>query len=603
MQRLERVRVADPRQRSGRRHGELAVARARRSGRRRAPIADAAERDRRRLPRFEILGAAAARSANRPRRRRSAPAPRRPAPARRRDRAAGSARAARPRPSSHPRTRAIPRSRSEPTRCTASSRSAASRSALMLRRTSAAMCSPAPYRLSYRSYSPASASAIDLRRRAAAFEQLHQRHGHVLVAQLARAPRPPARAAVRRSSSGTRRGATAGSPSRASAWIAGNARKKSRCSAMPTQRLAPPRPHEAGRALRWHETARWRRDRRGARSARGNRAPVAAFAEDERRLNPQVRRRRPSRQRDERLDDVDVGDRQQIQRAAEHAEVAMLLAQRPHQRVDDRIAVLRQRRDRVRRTRQSSSPSSRVSDSIVALSARVAPARGSVASDDRPRAWRSRSTRAVTSSIVTIDADDPALLTKRTDGDVLLHPVEVADGSEGGQRESGSGAAPAPAPRRCRASSTLCRTAEQAARPRAREARRRAAGSGRCAGGDPVAAASHAIPGRTTSARSVVKMPNGWRQRHAALAPAIARRSVRRRRPLSGRGAACGSRAAVPRHAAASERPARARSRSSVPPRVCLTPLALRSVICADLRDRGQRAPSAAGRVFAVGAA
>ena len=64
-------------------------------------------------------------------------------------------------------------------------------------------------------------------------------------------------------------------------------------------------------------------------------AAVTAFAEDQGGLDPQVDVV-AGQAADERIDHIDVGHRQQIQHAAEDAEVAMLLAQRTHQRVHDR---------------------------------------------------------------------------------------------------------------------------------------------------------------------------------------------------------------------------------------------------------------------------
>ena len=53
-----------------------------------------------------------------------------------------------------------------------------------------------------------------------------------------------------------------------------------------------------------------------------------------------------SRKRTSGSIDVDVADREQIQRAAQHAQIVVLLAQRPHQRIDDRHAVVRKGSDR-----------------------------------------------------------------------------------------------------------------------------------------------------------------------------------------------------------------------------------------------------------------
>ena len=67
----------------------------------------------------------------------------------------------------------------------------------------------------------------------------------------------------------------------------------------------------------------------------GNRARIAAFAQNQRRLHAQVGIV-AGETANHRLDDVEIGDGQQVEGAAEHAEIVMLLAQRPDERVDDR---------------------------------------------------------------------------------------------------------------------------------------------------------------------------------------------------------------------------------------------------------------------------
>ncbi len=77
---------------------------------------------------------------------------------------------------------------------------------------------------------------------------------------------------------------------------------------------------------------------------RRNRAPVTTFAKNQRRLGTKIRVS-VIEKTDERIDDVDIADGQQVQRTAEHAQIGMLLPKGLHQRLDDRVSLLRERRD------------------------------------------------------------------------------------------------------------------------------------------------------------------------------------------------------------------------------------------------------------------
>ena len=102
---------------------------------------------------------------------------------------------------------------------------------------------------------------------------------------------------------------------------------------------------------------------------------------------------------DQRIDDVDIADRQQVQRAAEDVEVVVLLAQGPDQRVDDRVTLLRRASHGRRAERASRRPRAVASDDATV---RRSPATA------MGRAVRCSQPRAVTSSTVTTSADDPA---------------------------------------------------------------------------------------------------------------------------------------------------------------------------------------------------
>ena len=129
-------------------------------------------------------------------------------------------------------------------------------------------------------------------------------------------------------------------------------------------------------------------------------AAIAALAEDQRRLNPKVDVV-VVRQPISGSIDVDVADRQQIQHAAEDVEVAVLLAQRPHQRVHDRRAPARRawpRRCGGPPVLPRSASATRCCDRRRRRRARS----GRRAGSQQRRQLPSRSTRAVTSSIVTM---------------------------------------------------------------------------------------------------------------------------------------------------------------------------------------------------------
>ena len=258
--------------------------------------------------------------------------------------------------------------------------------------------------------------------------------------------------------------------------------------------------------------------------------------------------------------------------------------------------LLRQRRDRLRAGRASRLlPSSRVSDSIVRTLGAVARLRRV------PGAAVRRLTLALDARGHVLDghdqADDPAVLAQRSDRDVLLHPIESRRRCRGRTAEQvvvqGRSQHLDRAPRQ-----HVLQDGQRDRAPRSREARPRAAGSAPAAGSMPVASAIQSIP-RTDHEVLVGGEDAEWKpvSGHKHSHRGIARRSVRTatRRGQVRVDHSAGSRA--PAVATASvrgpidegDKACARRSRSSVPPRVCLTPLAFRSVICADFGHRRQQ--------------
>ena len=167
-------------------------------------------------------------------------------------------------------------------------------------------------------------------------------------------------ASIGSSSRGDSRGAAIGSPIRARASIAGNARKKSPEVGdrdQPIDRRRVPVAADGFDRMKPHVDVRIveRRDQRLDS------------------LGPALRAKRQCRldakigivishQRHERVGDVDAGQRQQLQRAAQHAEIAMSVAQRRYDRVHERRvapagrALERPRRGPASRRRASALP-------------------------------------------------------------------------------------------------------------------------------------------------------------------------------------------------------------------------------------------------------
>ena len=133
--------------------------------------------------------------------------------------------------------------------------------------------------------------------------------------------------------------------------------------------------------------------------------------------------------------------------------------------------------------------------------------------------WRSRSSRSVTSSMLTTKPTARSIVAERTDDDALLHLIEFFRMHRRVRRESGTCAAPAPAPgplptpaaresdRRARAPSGSG-TTSSSRRPRAQSAEM------------PVICSSAGSQLLTTSSVSVVRMP-------IRLMPARSSRSCR----------------------------------------------------------------------------
>ena len=148
--------------------------------------------------------------------------------------------------------------------------------------------------------------------------------------------RPSAFATALRSSSsaisGARRGATPGSPICARASSAGKARKKLPDAAVVARTsTAGERPELAERLdgvkLQVLVVAR------GGRDQRVDRARVTPLTERQRGLQPEVRIG-VLEQLEQRRHDVDLARRQELDGAAQHAEVAMVVAQRAQRRGD-----------------------------------------------------------------------------------------------------------------------------------------------------------------------------------------------------------------------------------------------------------------------------
>ena len=275
-------------------------------------------------------------------------------------------------------------------------------------------------------------------------------------------------------------------------------------------------------------------------------------------------------QRRQRAGDVEVGQRQQFERAAQDAEVAMLVAQRVDQRRQEtRVGNARQpvhrrpggRASRRRRAagarpcphRSSSSAGQRLGGALTDLGIGARQRLGDIALGLEP-----------CRDVLDRDhgADDALVLAQRADRDALLHLREIARrrprraGDQvvmkgRGQHLDGAGG------------EHLLEVAQQAARRRDRAPPLRAAGRARRPRRRPVAAASQSSQTRTTSDTSVVKMPmSGRRCGHRGVSARRCRRCAVRR------GAARPSPIDVK---------ALAWSRSLVVvPRVSLTPAALR---------------------------
>ena len=290
-QRLERAAVAEPGQRRGDGHQQLAIVlleQARSAPATARAIADPAERRGRRAPRLGVVAAQAARSADRPSAPRSGRSPRAARAARRRAeqmrqraldrrvRAASRGRVTNCRSAAPAGAAAPPRSRAARRR-PRSTRAPAPRCARRRRRTSRRSARW------MRGQRVDDAAGDDVRAdrapRPAARPRPRRRSGRAL--------RPPGRRPDRRRAAARSRGATAGSLMRDSASSAGNARKKSCDSAIAASRsTAAGRRQFAERLDRVKSHVHVLVVER-ARAAR--RRPRAALrAERQRRLNPQI---------------------------------------------------------------------------------------------------------------------------------------------------------------------------------------------------------------------------------------------------------------------------------------------------------------------------
>ena len=243
----------------------------------------------------------------------------------------------------------------------------------------------------------------------------------------ARALRPPARRPARPAAT-----APGGAPPRIadprSARVRGKARKKSPRLGDRGQRLHGGGGVRASPAPRSRGTARWRRDRPAPRAAP---ATAAAVLRSRARARPESAGRR--RGRAAASTSGAVTSTPVI--ASSWSALLRTLKLRCCSRSvatsapTSAVAAAGQRLHGGPPHRQSSSPSAR---------SRPMPSTGSTERDVRWRASRlglarrsasasacSRSSRSVTSSTVTISADDVVALPKRPDRDALLHPVEV----------------------------------------------------------------------------------------------------------------------------------------------------------------------------------